>query len=95
MAEHRCSMILEFVDVDGEKTPLYCGKPARRKMVVADYDAGHWISGCCEECVEGLRMELTEEEIDKLYPVSAEAIASHPGITSWQRIMAAERKGDR
>lgn len=89
MPEYRCSMVLDTVEMDGVKEPIYCGKPARRKVMVnPDYDAGHFLPGCCEDCVNALRGDLTEDEIERLYPVWAEALPWYPGTTSWSRIKA-------
>jgi hypothetical protein len=77
MAEYRCSQVVNTVVEDGVKVPIPCGKIARRKMMVhPGYDAGHWLDGCCEDCVEGLRKDvgLTEAEIQRLYPIWGEAL---------------------
>lgn len=86
MPEYRCSQVVNtFVD-DGVNTPIPCGKIARRKMMMPPpmADAGHWLDGCCEDCVAGLRNDvgLTDEEIETLYPVWGEALPYYNAVVT-------------
>jgi len=77
MPVYRCSQVVDTVIVDGVKTPIPCGKLALRRMREhPGYDAGHWLDGCCEDCVAGLRNDvgLTEAEINLLYPLCGDAV---------------------
>lgn len=84
MPEYRCSQVVNTVVENGEKVPIPCGKLARRKMMVhPGYDAGFWLDGCCEDCVAGLKKDvgLTDDEIELLYPLWAEAIHWYDCLT--------------
>ena len=91
MPEYRCSMVVDRVEVDGiagVTEPIPCGKTARRKMMIhPGYDAGFWMDGCCEDCVQELRdvVKLTEAEIELLYPVWAEAVRFYRP-TAWDHV---------